>query len=139
LCWLPDITRWAEIAASFVKPGGFFYMAEFHPLTLMNDKRAGTTKIGQEISYFHAAMIVDPPGPDYSDPSKTVPETRQWMHRLGDIVSALAATGLRIEFLHEFAECIYPHFPFMKQSSDGMWHIEGDPIPTIFSIKATQP
>jgi len=139
LCWLPDITRWAEIAASFVKPGGFFYMAEFHPLTLMNDKRAGTTKIEQEISYFHAAMIVDPPGPDYSDPSKTVPETRQWMHRLGDIVSALAATGLRIEFLHEFAECIYPHFPFMKQSSDGMSHIEGDPIPTIFSIKATQP
>jgi len=27
----------------------------------------------------------------------------------------------------------------MKQSSDGLWHIEGDPIPTIFSIKATKP
>ena len=29
--------------------------------------------------------------------------------------------------------------PFMKQSSDGSWRIEGDPIPTIFSIKATKP
>ena len=36
LCWLPDITRWAQVAASFVKPGGFFYMAEFHPLTQMS-------------------------------------------------------------------------------------------------------
>jgi len=139
LCWLPDIKRWAEIAANFVKPGGFFYIAEFHPVTLMNDNRAGTTKLEQEISYFHTAMLEDPPGPDYSDPSKTVSETRQWMYRIGDVVSAIAATGLRIEFLHEFAECSYPHFPFMQQGADGMWHIEGDPIPTIFSIKATKP
>ncbi len=139
LCWLPDITRWAQVASSFVKPGGFFYMAEFHPLILMSDNRRGMTKLENEISYFHTAMREDPPGPDYSDPSKIVSETHQWMYRLGDIVSALAATGLRIEYLHEFAECIYPHFPFMKLESDGQWHIEGDPIPTIFSIKATKP
>jgi SAM-dependent methyltransferase len=139
LCWLPDITRWAQVAAGFVKPGGFFYMAEFHPLTQMSRNDAGATKLEFEISYFHTAMREDPPGPDYSDNTKIVSETHLWMHRLGDIVSALAATGLRIEYLHEFAECIYPHFPFMKQSSDGLWHIEGDPIPTIFSIKATKP
>jgi 2-polyprenyl-3-methyl-5-hydroxy-6-metoxy-1,4-benzoquinol methylase len=139
LCWLPDITLWAQVASSFVKPGGFFYMAEFHPLILMSDNRRGMTKLENEISYFHTAMRQDPPGPDYSDPSKIVSETHQWMYRLGDIVSALAATGLRIEYLHEFAECIYPHFPFMKQQGDGQWHIEGDPIPTIFSIKATKP
>jgi hypothetical protein len=98
----------------------------------------GTTKLEFDISYFHTAIREDPPGPDYSDPSKTVSETHEWMYRLGDIVSALAATGLRIEYLHEFAECIYQHFPYMKQSSDGLWHIEGDPIPTIFSIKATK-
>ena len=45
LCWLPDIARWAQVAASFVKPGGFFYMAEFHPLALMRDNGAGTTKL----------------------------------------------------------------------------------------------
>jgi len=139
LCWLPDIARWAQVAASFVKPGGFFYMAEFHPLTQMSANREGTTKLEFEISYFHTAMREEPPGPDYSDHSKTVSETHEWMYRLGDIVSALAATGLRIEYLHEFAECIYPHFPFMKKQSDGLWHIEGDPIPMIFSIKATKP
>ncbi len=139
LCWLPDIRRWAKVAASFVKPGGFFYMAEFHPLTQMCPNDEGTTELEYEISYFHTAMREDPPGPDYSDKSKIVSETHQWMYRLGDVVSALAATGLRIEYLHEFAGCIYRHFPFMQQESDGMWHIEGDPIPTIFSIKATKP
>jgi hypothetical protein len=139
LCWLPDIARWAQVAASFVKPGGFFYMAEFHPLTQMSRNDAGATKLEFEISYFHTAMREDPPGPDYSDHTKIVSETHQWMYRIGDVVSALAAAGLRIEYLHEHAECIYQHAPFMKQSSDGLWHIEGDPIPTIFSIKATKP
>ena len=139
LCWLPDITRWAQIAASFVKPGGFFYIAEFHPLTQMSGSASRTTRLEFVNSYFQTEMREYPPGPDYSDHSKTVSTTHDWMYRLGDIVSALAATGLRIEYLHEFAECIYPHFPFMKKQSDGLWHIEGDPIPTIFSIKATKP
>jgi SAM-dependent methyltransferase len=138
LCWLPDITRWAQVAASFVKPGGFFYIAEFHPLTQMCPNDEGTTKLEYEISYFHTAMREDPPGPDYSDKSKIVSATHQWMYRLGDIVSALAATGLRIEYLHEFPGCIYQHFPFMKQARDRSWHIKGDPIPTIFSIKASK-
>ena len=46
LCWLPDITRWAQVAASFVKPGGFFYMAEFHPLTQMSRNRRGHDQAG---------------------------------------------------------------------------------------------
>jgi SAM-dependent methyltransferase len=139
LCWLPDVTRWAQVAAQFVKPGGFFYMAEFHPLTQMSRNDAGVTKLEFEISYFHNTMREDPPGPDYSDHSKIVPATNQWMYRLSDVASAVAATGLRIEFLHEFAGCIYRHFPFMKQTSDREWHIDGDPIPTIFSLKATRP
>src|SRR5205823_6481205 len=32
LGWLPDIAGWARVAAHFVKPGGFFYVAEIHPV-----------------------------------------------------------------------------------------------------------
>lgn len=138
LCWLPDLTRWAQIAAQFVKPGGFFYVAEFHPVLLMHRNDAASTKLEIEYPYFHDAMIDEGPGPDYSDPTKTVSGTHQWLHPLGNVVSAIAATGLRIEFLHEFAGCIYQHNPFMKKGADGDWHIEGDPIPTIYSIKATR-
>ena len=32
ICWLPNIRRWAEIAAGFVAPGGFLYLLEAHPV-----------------------------------------------------------------------------------------------------------
>src|SRR5512139_2419139 len=31
LCWLRDLEQWAELIAHFLKPGGVFYIADFHP------------------------------------------------------------------------------------------------------------
>jgi hypothetical protein len=31
LVWLPELTRWAETVAALLNPGGFLYLAEFHP------------------------------------------------------------------------------------------------------------
>src|SRR5262249_58954674 len=31
LGWLPDIRRWAAVAARFVRPGGRFYVTDIHP------------------------------------------------------------------------------------------------------------
>ena len=36
--WLPDMDKWAEIIADFLKPGGLFYIAEFHPAVWMFDE-----------------------------------------------------------------------------------------------------
>src|SRR5919206_2445351 len=35
LAWLPDLDAWGEIVARYLKPGGFFYIVENHPLTGM--------------------------------------------------------------------------------------------------------
>ena len=32
LGWMPDIRRWAEVVAHFVRPGGRFYITEIHPI-----------------------------------------------------------------------------------------------------------
>ena len=32
LGWLPDIRRWAQVVAQFVRPGGRFYITEIHPV-----------------------------------------------------------------------------------------------------------
>ena len=32
LYWLPDLDEWARIVAHYLKPGGFFYVADGHPL-----------------------------------------------------------------------------------------------------------
>ena len=31
LCWLPDMDRWGQIIARYLKPGGTFYMLDEHP------------------------------------------------------------------------------------------------------------
>ena len=35
LTWLSDRQRWAQIAASYVRTGGVFYIAEFHPFAMV--------------------------------------------------------------------------------------------------------
>ena len=40
ISWLPDICRWAEIVAHFLKPGGSLYLAEAHPAAMVFDDAA---------------------------------------------------------------------------------------------------
>jgi len=35
--WLPDLQPWAQVVAEKLKPGGLFYIAEFHPVVWMFD------------------------------------------------------------------------------------------------------
>jgi ubiquinone/menaquinone biosynthesis C-methylase UbiE len=37
LGWLPDIEAWARVAARFVRPGGFLYVTEIHPVAQVFD------------------------------------------------------------------------------------------------------
>ncbi|MBA4861299.1 methyltransferase domain-containing protein [Streptomyces sp. PSKA54] len=123
LCWLPDIARWAQTAAALVAPGGFLYLAEFHPFAdvLAEDGRT------VENDYFQRdPIVVDAPG-TYADPSAvtTATLTVEWLHGIGDVVSALAAAGLRLEFLHEHDS---GHFRFPT----------GLRVPQVYSLRATK-
>jgi len=35
--WLPDMDKWAAIVSKYLKPGGLFVIAEFHPVVWMFD------------------------------------------------------------------------------------------------------
>ena len=37
LCWLPDVRRWAQVVAHFLKPGGRLYLADGHPSAYVLD------------------------------------------------------------------------------------------------------
>jgi len=145
--WLPDIKRWGEIAASYVKHGGTFYIAEFHPVGFMFD-----TDMGQDPSmsdyvrrypYFHEdAPIVDDSA-DYADPHAPVKNTRtySWSHSLSDIANALIAGGLQLEYIHEFPFSTIKEFGFLEQHADGYWYPPAGThdMPMIFSMKARKP
>ncbi len=141
LCWLPDLARWAEIVAHFLKPGGTFYLAEIHPLSFMLDDRPGLPELRLSYPYFHAAEpIRSEASGSYTDRDAVIRNTvsYEWSHSLGDVVTALIAAGLRLEFLHEFPYSVYPVVPTMEHGADGWWRLRDNPndFPFLFSLRA---
>jgi SAM-dependent methyltransferase len=65
LTWLPDIPRWARIAASYVKPGGTFYLVEFHPFAQVFDEAARGLVL--KYPYFDRSMQVSTCDASYAD------------------------------------------------------------------------
>src|SRR5262249_32274783 len=84
LCWLPDIRRWAEIVAHFLKPGGFLYLAEGHPAALVFDDRAASSDgmPGRFVPYFDRSALVIDENYDYGAERARLHNSRtyQWMH-----------------------------------------------------------
>ena len=137
LTWIGDVNKWAEIAARYLKPGGIFYMVEFHPFLWMMDDDG--KKI--EYPYFHSGkpLKFEDSG-NYADPESEFKHVSyEWPHSLGDIVTALIDAGLRIEFLHEFPYSPTNCCTFFVESSPGKYVIKDYPdlVPLVFSIRAT--
>ncbi|MET8925034.1 class I SAM-dependent methyltransferase [Streptomyces sp. NPDC004623] len=139
LNWLPDVTRWAEVAASLVAPGGFLYLAEFHPFTDCLDDETGSTVTYDYFS--REAWVDDSPG-TYADLDAVTVHNRsvEWQHPVGEVVSALAAAGLRIEFLHEHDASLFPRYQVLKRGRDGYYRFPSDRprIPMMYSVKASR-
>jgi len=133
LGWLPDMGRWAEIVSHFLAPGGFLFLAEFHPVHWMleNGKVFYPYESGDE------PLMFEPQGTYADRKAKIKGKEYWWNHGLGKIVTSLIEAGLTIESLRE-----YPYSPYdagnMVQREDGNWVNKklGEKIPYMFSIKA---
>jgi len=141
LAWLPDVTRWAEIAASYVKPGGIFYIAEFHPFATIFDESTDDFIIN--FPYFQKDPFLEVAEESYTeDGNKFDPiESFEWNHPLGEVVSALIGVGLQIEFLHEFPYSVYRQLKMLKETPDHIYTFpDGEaPFPLMYSIRAKKP
>lgn len=144
LGWLPDLSRWGQVIAHFLRPGGILYITEIHPVAQAFDDDEGVTELRLRYPYFARPEPLEfPVKGSYADRSADVkqPVEYSWVHSLGEVVTAIAAAGLRIEFLHEFPEAPWP-VPFLKQDPDGEWRLppeQAGEIPLAFSLKATKP
>src|SRR5262245_37549549 len=113
ICWLPDLVEWGRIIAHYLKPGGFFYIVEAHPVARMFPMQQDTPKVPAFepwMSYFHdPAGVRWPAEPDYAN-SGAVHQigAHEWHHSMSDIVNSLVRGGLRIESLHEYPFCAWP-------------------------------
>jgi SAM-dependent methyltransferase len=140
ICWLPDLKRWAEVIAQCLKPGGFFYIVDMHPFVSLFEDVGDSDEFELKHSYFSSEMIVDPLGPDYALPTHISNyEGYEWIHRVSEIQNSLIAAGLTIDFWHDFPVCVWQCLKTAKRGDDGYYRIAGDPLPLLFSLKATLP
>ena len=145
LCYLPDLTRWAQVIKGLLRPGGFVYLVEFHPLlnafgltvrpgepvdlTVRNDYLEGRGAVERNSSHTYT----DGPALD----GDTV--HYEWPHSLGETVTALAQAGLTIDHLLEPDVLPFPRWPSMVRTDYGWWQGNGaDPrVPTLYALNAT--
>jgi SAM-dependent methyltransferase len=142
LCWLPDLMRWGQVIAHFLKPGGTFYIVEGHPFAgiFYNEKDAA----GLQVAYPYFPQTTPEAYTcvgSYATDADLHYTAYEWPHSLSEVVNALLGAGLRLEFLHEFPYAAYQCLPFMVQGPDGWWRLaEGrESVPLLFSLKAVKP
>lgn len=139
LCWLHDIPRWAQIAAQYVKPGGTFYLAEFHPLAVaICDGGVDGDTFRMTFPYFSQnEPCYCAPGYTYTDgEEQTQTGAYEWSYTIGQVTTALIDAGLQIEFLHEHPCCAFPILPEMQEDADGLWWRQQHDFPLMFSLRA---
>jgi len=142
ITWLPDLTAWAAVAARFVRPGGFFYVAEFHPAAQALDETV-ENDVRLRYPYFRNSgpMKFEDPG-TYADPAAEVVNrtTYNFPYPLSDVVNAVITSGLRLDFLHEFPFSSYRFIPAMYESEHRHWRLAryDGCLPLTFSLKATR-
>jgi SAM-dependent methyltransferase len=137
ITWLPDVGRWAAVVAGLLRPGGRLYLAEFHPFSWV----FGDEDLSIAHPYFGDRQVTsDEPG-TYADSAAQTEHNRSvaWDHGLGEVVSALIATGLRLEFLHEHDHTLFERWPFLERGGDGSYRLPaGVPsLPLMYSLLAT--
>ena len=143
ITWLPDIRRWAEIVAHFLKPGGALYLAEGHPTALVFDdeRRLADGNPGYFLPYFQREPLVYDNATDYMDRAARLENSRQvsWMHPLGSTVTALLDAGLRLEWLHEHDAVTWQMFAALVEGQDGLFRWPDKPwLPLSFSLRAVR-
>jgi SAM-dependent methyltransferase len=145
LGWLPDIRRWAQVVAHFVRPGGRFYITEVHPVAQAFENegvKPGELRLVYPYWEHPGALAFDNLG-SYADPDAPVTVAMEygWDHGLGEIVTALIDAGLRIESLREYPFIDWK-VDFLEKGQDGRWRlpesVKGE-LPLFFSILATKP
>jgi ubiquinone/menaquinone biosynthesis C-methylase UbiE len=133
--WLPDIKKWADIVARFLKPGGSFYFIEFHPVVWMFDNDFNQISY----SYFHGDPIVEEEQGSYADRESDIRrKTVTWNHSLGEVVQAIIDSGLEIQTLKEYDFSPYNCLNGMVEVTPGRFIIEkiGSKIPLVYAMVA---
>ena len=103
----------------------------------MFDYTEGSSKI--KYGYHQEDVIYEEYEGTYADTtSKMISKEYGWNHGLGDVVNALAITGLKVEYLNEYDESPYDVLPDLIQQKNGLYVTKDRLYPLLFALKVTK-
>lgn len=135
--WLPDLDKWAKIVAQFLKPGGKFIMADFHPVVWMFDDNF--EKVGY--NYFKDAPIIEETDGTYAEKNAPIKvKSMSWNHSTSELLNSLLQNELTLDSFNEYNYSPYDCFNFTEEFSPGKFRIKHleNKIPMVYSILATR-
>lgn len=133
--WLPDMDKWAAVVSRFLKPGGEFVFAEFHPVVWMFDDNF--EKVGY--NYFNTGAILESESGTYADrEAEITQEYVMWNHSMGEVVNSLITNGLEIRVLNEYDYSPYNCFNHTVEAGPKKYRIKhmDDKLPMVYAIRA---
>lgn len=135
--WLPDLEKWAHVVSHFLKKGGRFVMADFHPVVWMFDN--DFSKV--EYHYFNEEAIIEEEMGTYADRGAEIEnKTVSWNHSTSELLNALIKNGMEIKAYNEFDYSPYSCFNHMEETEKGKFriaHLENK-IPMVYSVLAVK-
>ena len=125
IVWLPDLQRWAKIAAALLRPGGRLVLSEEHPLSNCLDTNEGNLQVVDD--YFRRGRPWEGHTWAHFSGGETATENKyEFNWPLGDIITALAQAGLIIERLEEFPGGPEWRFGSTESEQGEMAHLPGE-------------
>ena len=140
LCWLQDMEEWAKIVSHYLKAGGTFLLVESHPLMWIFDDESEEIQV--KYNYWHTKepLIWEQDGTYANEEAKvTNKKSYEWQHTMSDIINSLIKAGLVIQELGEYPQLPWQYLQIAEKQDEWYWRIPGDPLPQMWSVKASKP
>jgi SAM-dependent methyltransferase len=145
LCWLPSVSRWAEVVDALLKPGGRLFIRVGHPVLWAVAEPLPDGRLELEYPYVETEepMVWDEGGTYVeTDVEFHHNVTMEWNHGLGEIVTALLDVGLVLDTLVEHDSVPWDPFPgFTEELPGGEHRLKDRPwrLPHSYTISARKP
>ncbi len=116
LCWLPSLTEFFAVVARLLKPNGYLFLYDMHPVLGMFDESDQQDPPALVNSYFNKQANKSETGLDYYGNEKYTSAPMYWFHhKFSDIFTALVEQHFNIKKFKEYEHDICNIFSHFQQ------------------------
>ncbi len=143
LCWLPAVRPWARVVAELLRPGGWLFIREGHPMLWSLADRTDGLLVVEHPYFEREEPLVWDEGGTYVQTDAVFEHTvtHEWNHGLGEIVTALLAQGLELTLFEEHDSVPWEALPgAMERTAAGEWRLADRPwrLPHSYTLRAVK-